>query len=522
MHFGEHVVTGNIIEARNITKTFGGVVALNKAEFLCPAGKVVGLLGENGSGKTTLSRILTGYYAQTSGEVFYKGEQVHFSSPHKASDHGIGMIHQNFSLVPDLTVWENIFLGKEPLNSLKMLDNTKIKADTRLHIDTLCPWLDTHKKISSLLPSEQQLVEIVKALSRKPSFLILDEPTSALEREQVERLFELMNELKNTGVSMVFISHRMHEVEEICDYVVVLRNGKTAGTVDLQNQGTVDYDKIVNLITGTGAVKTRQESRTRKKPGPILLEAAAIGNGDKLHDVSLHIRKGEIVGLAGLQGQGQEELVLTLAGFQKITSGHLMLDETPCSFKNPRQAIAAGAVLVPGNRQTEGLFMDLPIFHNITFPWNTRPASPWILPHKKLVKSSSELVDEFSLKTDSLSNPASALSGGNAQKVVVAKWLPLDPKLLLLSDPAKGIDVQAKSDLYQLVTLLAQKGTSILLYASDLNELINICDRILIMYEGTIVDEIINEGINDEFLMSKCIQHGRSDAQKPAGGKRSI
>lgn len=515
-------MTGNIIEARNITKIFGGVVALNKAEFLCPAGKIVGLLGENGSGKTTLSRILTGYYTKTSGEILYKGESVNFTSPHEASDHRISMIHQNFSLVPDLTVWENIFLGKEPLRIMKMLDNKKIKQDTRLHLDMLCPWIDINKKVSTLLPSEQQLVEIVKALSRKPNFLILDEPTSALEREQVETLFGLMNELKNTGVSMVFISHRMHEVEEICDYIVVLRNGETAGTVDLQEKTTVDYDEIVSLITGTSTVKARQKSLTKRKPGLVLLKADAIGDGSKIHNVSFHIKKGEIVGLAGLQGQGQEELVLCLAGFQKVKSGHLVLNDKICSFKNPGQAIDAGAVLVPGNRQTDGLFMDLPLFHNITFPRNMRPKSSWILPYKKLMKSSSDLVAEFSLKTDSLSNPASALSGGNAQKVVIAKWLQLRPQLLLLSDPAKGIDVQAKSDLYQLVTSLAEQGTSILLYASDLTELINICDRILILYEGTIVDEVINEGIDDEFLMSKCIQHGRSDSQKFAEGRRDV
>jgi ribose transport system ATP-binding protein len=514
-------VTDHIIEARNITKTFGGVVALHKAEFLCPAGKVVGLLGENGSGKTTLSRILTGYYPKTSGEIRYKGAPINFTSPHEASHHGIGMVHQNFSLVPDLTVWENIFLGKEPLRVMKMLDNKKIKADTRLHLDTLCPWIDINTKVSTLLPSEQQLVEIVKALSRQPSFLILDEPTSALERKQVKTLFGLMNALKNTGVSMVFISHRMHEVEEICDYVVVLRNGETAGTVDLQDKTAVNYDEIVSLITGARAVKTQQKSITKRQPGSVLLKAVAIGDGDKIHAVSFQIKKGEIVGLAGLQGQGQEELVLSLAGFQKIQSGHLVLNDHTCAFKNPGQAIEAGFVLVPGNRQTDGLFMDLPIFHNITFPWNTRPASSWILPYKKLMQSSSELVAEFSLKTDSLSNPVSALSGGNAQKVVVAKWLPLSPKLLLLSDAAKGIDVQAKSDLHQLIMSLAEKGTAILLYASDLNELIHICDRILIMYEGTIVDEVINAGIDDEFLMSKCIQHGRSDVQQSAEGRRA-
>lgn len=497
-----------IIEARNIKKLFGGVVALNDAEFLCPGGEIVGLLGENGSGKTTLSRILTGNFPQTSGEVKFKGETVCFGTPKEAEDAGITMVHQNFSLVPDLTIWENLFLGDEPRGQVGQLDNKKIKEMASFYLDKLCPWINMEREVRSLLASEQQLVEIAKALTRKPEFLILDEPTSALEREEVENLFKLMQDLKSNGVSMVYISHRMHEVEEICDYVVVLRNGSTAGTVDLADKANVDYDEIVRLITGKRAVEANQRLSSERTLGDVILKAESISDGENVEDVSMEIREGEIVGLAGLQGQGQEELMLTLAGFNQVKKGKLFLHGEPLHLKNPRTAISKGIPLVPGNRQTEGLFMDLSVLHNITFPKSNMRGEPWVLPWKQLNELSSNMIDELSLKTESLSNPVSALSGGNAQKAVVAKWLPIDPKLMLLSDPAKGIDVQAKSDLYKLVADIAGKGKSIFLYASDLNELLHICDRILIMYEGKIVDQLDNVDLDEETLMSKCIQHG--------------
>ena len=371
-----------------------------------------------------------------------------------------------------------------------------------------------------LPPSELQLVEIVKAFSRNPSFLILDEPTSSLEMQQVESLFSLMREMKQSGMSMVYISHRMHEVEQICDSIVVLRNGKTAGTVDLAAAQSIDYDRIVNLITGNRQVSPIAEKDARRE-GPVLLEVRGLGDGRFLHEISLTIRKGEIVGLAGLQGQGQEELIMSLAGFRKVTSGEIRIEEHRVNIRNPRQAIAAGIIVVPGNRQTEGLFMDLPVFTNITFPQATTPGSPMFISTRKERRNSSKLVSDFSIKTSSLSTPVTSLSGGNAQKVVVAKWLPLNPRLLLMSDPAKGIDVQSKAELYELICGLAEKGTSTLLYASDLHELATYCDRILILYEGRIVDELQNIDLDEESLLSKCIQHGITGGPALAEGRVS-
>jgi ribose transport system ATP-binding protein len=510
-------VENNIIEARKITKYFGGVTALDKADFQCPAGTIVGLLGENGSGKTTLSRILSGYYKQSSGTCLYKGKVISFNTPGDANRMGIAMVHQNFSLVPDMTVWENIYLGSEPRRRTGTIDDAKIKKDMHRFLERLCPWIRTDQEVRLLPPSELQLIEIVKAFSRNPAFLILDEPTSSLEKGQVESLFSLMNEMKKSGLSMVYISHRMHEVEQICDSICVLRNGQTAGTVDLSTGHAVDYDQIVNLITGNKKVSqhTRRETPVQ---GPVLLEARDISDARTLHSVSLTIRKGEIVGLAGLQGQGQEELVMALAGFRRMTAGEIRIEGRHVTIRNPRHAIAAGMIVVPGNRQTEGLFMDLPVFNNITFPGVTRHGTRFLISSRREKRNSSRLIADFSIKTASLSTPVVSLSGGNAQKVVVAKWLPLNPKLLLMSDPAKGIDVQSKAELYELICGLAEKGTSTLLYASDLHELATYCDRIFVLYEGRIVDELINNGLNEEYLLSRCIQHGTTSHTEPAAG----
>jgi ribose transport system ATP-binding protein len=278
--------------------------------------------------------------------------------------------------------------------------------------------------------------------------------------------------------------------------------------VDLSDTENVDYDEIVRLITGQRAVEAHKRLATDRNLGAVIMKAESIGDEDKVKDVSFQIREGEIVGLAGLQGQGQEELMLTLAGYNHIRRGSLTMFEKELRLKHPKQAIAVGMPLVPGNRQTQGLFMGLSVQHNTTFPKNLTKGQPWILRQHKQAAIASKLIRDMTLKTDSLSNPVTALSGGNAQKVVVAKWLPIGPKLLLLSDPAKGIDVQSKADLYKLVGDIAGQGTSIFLYASDLNELLHICDRILIMYEGRIVDEVKNsEQLDEEALMSKCMQH---------------
>lgn len=494
----------DVLKATGIRKSFGGVVALDGADLICPADKIVGLLGANGSGKSTMSRIINGTYRPESGSIVYRGKAVRFQSPREATRAGISMVYQNLSLVSDLTVWENINLGIEPLSKMGFLDNSRAKSLAREYLDKLCPWIDTQQKTYRLLPAEQQLVEIVKSLSRQPNFLILDEPTAALEKNHVNMLFELMRSLKKEGVSIIFISHRIQEVKEICDYLVIFRNGKTVGTIDFEKEGK-DEAKIVALITG----ESHQNDASGRKPknfGPEVLTVQDIKLEPKLNGVSFSVRAGEIVGVAGLQGQGQEELMLALAGFYPSTRGQIRLAGQPVKLRHPKDAIRAGMVLVPGNRQREGLFLKHSIFMNIIYCQAAMKKTSWILRMKALKDSCRHVCRQLSLKTPSIFTPAGELSGGNQQKVVVANWLPLNPKVLLLSDPAKGVDVQAKADLYNLLTKIAAQGTAVVLYASDNEELLSFCNRILVLYEGVVVEDVINKEIDEKYLMNAAMR----------------
>lgn len=494
----------NILQATGITKHFGGVVALNKADLVCQERRIVGLLGANGSGKSTMSRIINGTYHADEGTILYRGKEVRFHSPMKAAEAGISMVYQNLSLVPDLTVWENINLGREPRSGIGFLNNQESRRLAKEYIHKLCPWIGIHDEVRSLLPAELQLVEIVKGLVRSPDFLILDEPTAALEKTHVDVLFRLMRDLKKEGVSIIFISHRLQEVKEICDSVVVFRNGKTAGVIDFEKEEK-DEQRIVHLITGevfkVDDVKKRETSSTEKR-----LEVVNLVAKPKLYDLSFEIKAGEILGVSGLQGQGQEELMLALAGYIPIQSGHVSLDGNPVKLKHPRDAIREGMVLVPGNRQTEGLFLDHSLFMNIIYPKAALRKGPWKMQMKRLRALSHNLCKELTIQTPSVHTLANQLSGGNQQKVVVANWLHLKQKVLLLSDPAKGVDVQAKADLYNLVVELAESGTAVLVYASDNEELLRVCDRILILYEGQIVKDVKNKDITERELVNAAMR----------------
>lgn len=494
----------NILEANNITKHFGGVVALDKTNFTCQQGKIVGLLGSNGSGKSTMSRIINGTYKADEGTIKYKGATVFFQSPMEASDAGISMVYQNLSLVPDLTVWENIVLGREAVSRSGFLKNQNSKQLAQRYTDTLCPWIDVNREVRSLSPSELQLVEIVKSLARNPEFLILDEPTAALEKTHVDVLFNLMRQLKKDGVSMIFISHRLQEVKEICDSVVVFRNGRNAGTIDFEKEEK-DENRIIHLITGE--IISLVDTIKRESPfSQVRIKVENLSSRPKLKDISFEVRAGEILGISGLQGQGQEELMLALAGFTPVESGRVLIDGETVKLKHPRNAIQAGMFLVPGNRQTEGIFLGHSIFLNVIYPQAALRKGPWKMRMKKLRAQCSRICTELAIKSPSIHLLAHQLSGGNQQKVVVANWLDLKPKVLLLSDPAKGVDVQAKVDLYDLVVTLADEGTAVIIYASDNEELLRVCNRILVVYEGSIVADVANENITEKDLVNAAMR----------------
>lgn len=489
----------NILEVKNVKKNFGGVVALSGASLTCKEGRITGLLGANGSGKSTLSKIIAGVYTPDSGEITYLGKKIHYRNPHEAKQQGIGMVYQNLSLVPELTVWQNIVLGDEK-NAGYFLDDKNARERAADIIHKLLPNIDIEKKVFELTPGEMQVVEIAKAVSRKPKLLILDEPTAALEKAQVISLFNMMKKLASSGVAIIFTSHRLWEVIEICHDLTIFRNGQNVGSMDF-DKDEKDVKKIIFYITGsqseTGIAKTCAETC-----GETRLSIRNLNLGTTLKNISFDLKKGEILGVGGLAGQGQQELMLALAGnFAKI-SCDAKIDGKPIKLTRPSNAIRNGIVLVPGDRETEGLFSKHSVFTNLIFPKIGIEKKSFIVPHAKLRKECEQIANILALKAASLDMPVSTLSGGNQQKVVIGKWLGLETKVLLLSDPAKGIDIGAKTDLYSyIIDQVRNRGMSVVLYASDTKELIEYCDRILIMYEGSIAATLDTEEITEENII---------------------
>jgi ribose transport system ATP-binding protein len=493
-----------LLEAKNIKKHFGGVAALSDGNITCKKGKITGLLGANGSGKSTLSKIVTGVYLADSGTITYNGEKVCFRNPIDAKRAGISMAFQNLSLLPHLTVWQNIVLSFEKTNRF-FLNNKDAKELSQDILDKFLPNFDISRTIGQLDPSEKQLVEIAKAISEDPQLLILDEPTAALEQVQVNALFKYMRDLASKGVSMIFTSHRLWEVLEICDDVVIFRNGKNVGELDFcMNEKCPD--DIVKLITGE--TETIHHIKTyRDIADEPMLRIQNLKYGKFLKSVSFELKKGEILGIGGLQGQGQNELMLALAGNYREAKGDFILKEKKINLTKPANAIRCGMFLVPGDRQVEGLMLKDSIYTNIIFPKLAFKKQPFFTPIKKYKEECQGIVEKLAIKTESIDKTVDTLSGGNQQKVVVGKWLNFDTNVLLLADPAKGVDVGAKRDLYAfIIKMVEENNMSVILYASDNEELISYCDRVLIMYEGRIVGELSGGDITEESIISMSMQ----------------
>lgn len=489
-----------ILEVTGIKKCFGGVVALSDGNLVCRTGRITGLLGANGSGKSTISKIITGVYCADCGEVKYGGKTVNYKNPNEARQDGIAMVFQNLSLIPDLTVWQNIVLGAEQKKGLG-LDNKEAKKASEEIINKLYPGLDINKKVYQLNPGEMQIVEIAKAISAKPNLLILDEPTAALEQAQVKRLFMYMRELASLGVSMIFTSHRMWEVMEICDDVIIFRNGENVASIDFGKEGK-DAEKIIDYITGDSK-KVDYKKVNKEISGETVLSIKEMNYGKLLKNISFELKKGEVLGIGGLAGQGQNELMLALAGAYSNIKCEAEILGKKVKLTKPVNAVRNNILLVPGDRQLEGLFLKDSLYTNIIFPKLAIKRQPVFTPSKKYRMECDNIVKSLSVKTHNIDTPVGNLSGGNQQKVVVGKWLTFDINVLLLADPAKGVDIGAKRDLYQyIVDMVKEKNTSVILYASDSEELIQYCDRVLIMYEGQIVDSLEGDRINEDDIVS--------------------
>ena len=494
------------LEVRSVKKNFGGIQALTDGNLSCDRGTVCGLLGANGSGKSTMSNIIAGLLKPNGGEIFIDGKPANIHNSKDAQKKGISMVHQNLSLIPELSVWENISLGHEALKKGKALDNKKAQSTAQELVDNLCPEVSIFEKIKTLSPAQKQLIEIAKAVSRPDiNILIMDEPTAALELHQCERVFELVENIKTQGVAVIFISHRLWEVMRICDMIEVYRSGASVATIDF-NEEERDEGKIVSLITGKERGQLFSIEKEDKRDNEILMEIEGLKYGDRLKETNITLRAGEILGLGGLQGQGQEELLLILSGLVAPDSGRISLNSENIHLRSTKEMIKRGVVLVPGDRHEEGLFLNHTVNFNLRYPSSARDKGGILINLNEENEMSAQKIEDVSLIPPDGSIIVRSLSGGNQQKVVIGKWLGIASSVLLLSDPTKGVDVGARSEIYAIIADMAKQGIGVILYASDNDELMSMCDRILIMFEGSVVEEIMSDDFTEERIIAASLR----------------
>jgi ribose transport system ATP-binding protein len=498
------------LELRDVDKRYGGVVALRDASLSADRGEVHALLGANGSGKSTLNKILTGVVAPDRAEIALDGQPLHIARPQDAHRHGIAAVYQELSLVRDLTVAANIGLAFEDTTAgfLRPAAIRKRAADVLEHFrpafrgHSLPLDTPTHQ----LSPGEQQIVEIGKALAREPDILVLDEATASLYSSQVEVVFSVVRRLREEGVLVIFTSHRLGEIFDICDRATVLRGGEVAGSVEVAD---TSEQELVELMIGSpvGVVEAvaQEIEEEMVEEQPVVLRVDELTTSG-ITDVSLEVRAGEVVGLGGLAGQGQSELLAALFGASRVRGGTVELDGTVRRITRPSHAVRSGIALVPGNRGREGLLPVRPILENLTGPSMRRRARAGMLSHRRETAAASRAVQQLSIKIGSLADTVSTLSGGNQQKVVVGKWLLTEPRVVLLDDPTKGIDVQAKEELYEVIAELTRQGVAVLLNSSDDEELLGLSHRVLVFFEGRVIEELGPEERTHDRLVAASMQ----------------
>jgi len=489
-----------LLEMKNVSKTFPGVHALDDVSFACKHGEVHALMGENGAGKSTLMKILCGAYKHDQGQIFIDGKEVTIENPRQAQDLGITIIYQEFNLIPYLDVAENIFLGREPLKKSGIVDYKTMYKKAQDLLDLIGINLELKRWVCELSVAEQQIVEICKAISFDSKIVVMDEPSSALTEEEVGQLFKVIKRLQKQGILVIYITHRIKEIYQIADRVTVLKDGKMVTSDDIKK---LDQKALVRAMVG----RTLDILFPEKGKGgsDTLLEVKNLVREGVLKNVSLEVKKGEIVGLAGLIGSGRTEVVRAIFGVDSIDAGDIYIAGIKKNIKKPSHAVANGIGLVPEDRKRQGLVLCLTVRNNIVLSILERIKRFFFTDRKQEIIVSKDLISKLDIKTPSLDADVEHLSGGNQQKVVLAKWLAANPQLVIFDEPTRGIDVGAKAEIHKLMRVLAENGAGVLMISSELPEVLGMSDRVYVMCEGELVGHFSGEEMTEENIMTAAV-----------------
>lgn len=486
-----------LLQMKGICKSFPGVKALDQVDFSIEKGEIHALLGENGAGKSTLMKVLSGVYKKDAGEIFLDGGPIEIHGPREAQKMGIGIIHQELNLVPELTVMENIFLGREPHKLFGFVDKEKMRQESFEILKRLGTEIQPEDVISDLSIGMQQMVEIAKALSYETRILIMDEPTAALTERESEHLFKIVRQLAASGVGIIYISHRMEELFALSDRITVMRDGAYAGTVVTKQ---TQFDDLIKLMVGREL--TERYPRKTADIGNEVLNVNKLCRGESLQDISFSVKAGEIVGVAGLMGAGRTELARAIFGIDPLDTGTISVEGKQSGIHSCQDAIRAGIGLITEDRKHQGLVLPMSVGDNISLAVLGEISKGSFISGKRKMELINKQIDDLKIKTPNEAQLVRNLSGGNQQKVVIAKWLSTNPRVLIMDEPTRGVDIGAKVEIYHIMNMLAASGVAILMISSELPEILGMSDRILVMCRGRIAAELAREEATQEKIMA--------------------
>jgi len=488
----------NLVSMESVSKRYPGVLALDKARFDLRPGEVHALVGENGAGKSTLVKILSGIATADSGEILLEGKPLHLDGPRSAQDLGISIIHQELNLMPDLTIAQNIFIGREPRKLKFILNDSGLAAEVSKLFKQLHLELDPNRKVQGLSVAQQQMVEITKALSFNSKVLIMDEPTATLTNNEINKLFTVIRGLRAKGVGIIYISHRLEELKQISDRITVMRDGKYVDTLDTKEAAV---DKIISMMVGRTLFQESPHIPSTTKQ-PVVLEVRNLNNGRFVKNISFKLYKGEILGFAGLVGAGRTEVLRTIFGADRLVSGEIFINNQKVEIHTPQDALKHGIGYLSEDRKQLALALSLDIEANTVLGVYKKFAKFGLTVNKKIQVAAERQVKNLSIRTPTTKQRVGNLSGGNQQKVAIGKWLTTDSRIIIFDEPTRGIDVGAKSEINKLMNDLIEQGKSIIMISSELPEILRMSHRILVMCEGRITGELLNKEANQESIMA--------------------